>query len=249
MLIPALLILFWDAAIGRIAAAACALSLVIVGFFLLFDNATTEAAEGMGFLWTRLTTLQGDVAWELWNQYRYGIQFPSYAQTWLALAGGNVLTMMTGVTRDMPDAWASFNFDILLSRQIGLPLTIIEEGHSIVGTPFADGLIMGGITGVIVMAAFSGLLSGAICRLLAWSLSTSNGYLCAFLATYFGIYVVTFLRNGAAIQLFHLSNLVGLGAAVALCIVVDNLGALISRRWKPTCSSLGAGSLIGGRHD
>lgn len=231
MLIPALIVLFWEAAIGRIAFVASILAIVIISFFLLFDSGTTEAAGGIGFLWTRLTTLQGDVAWELWNQYSDGTPFPSYTRTWLALAGGNVLAITTGVTRDMPDAWANFNFDILLGEQVGLPLSVVNEGHSIVGTPFADGLIMDGMTGVVLVAVFSGLFSGAICRLLERSLMLSQGYLCALLATYFGIYVVTFLRNGVAIQLFHLSNLVGLGVALVLCILADKLAIFVFQRW------------------
>lgn len=233
MLLPALLILFWNASVLRIAAIVSVLALVVISFFLLFDSGTTEAEIGMGFLWTRLTTLQGDVAWELWNQYCNGTPFPSYAQTLWALAGGKMLSITTGVTRDMLDAWANFHFDILLIQQIGLPISVVEEGHSIVGTPFADGLMMGGLTGTMMLATFSGLLSGFICRMLEWSLKAQHSYLCAILATYFGMHVITFLRNGVAIQLFHVSNLVGLGFALALCIVVDNVATFVCQRWIP----------------
>ena len=230
MLLPALMVLLWGAAFGRVLAVCSAIALSIVAFFYVFDSKTDEAAAGLTFLLTRLTTLQGDVSWFLWGQYAAGAQFPSYLESLLVFIGDTVFASLTGITREMPDLWADYHFDILLGLLAGLPLSVVDEGHSIVGTPFSDGLVLGGVPGVIAMAVFSGLLCGVLCTLIEHSLRSGQAFRCALLATYFGIYVITFLRNGAAIQLIHIATLVGLLLALVLCVGIEKLAQILSQR-------------------
>lgn len=231
MLLPALIVLFWTASVGRILAVSGTIALSIVVFFFLFDSKTEEASDGPAFLLTRLTTLQGDVSWMLWNQYGEGISFPSYLQTLLVFVGDRVFSFLSGIEREMLDLWADYHFDILVGQMVGLPLSVINEGHSIVGTPFADGLVMGGVPGVLAMALFAGLLCGVLSTMIEHTLSRGQGYLCALLVTYFGIFVVTFLRSGVAIQLIHIATVVGLIMSLALCVALDRI-ALVFRKEK-----------------
>lgn len=223
MLLPALVVLFWRAGMGRVLAVCGAIALTIVAFFYLFDTKTDEAAGGLAFLLTRMTTLQGDVSWLLWGQHSEGASFPPYLQTLLVFVGDTAFSSLTGITRDMPDLWADYHFDILLGLLAGLPLSVVDEGHSIVGTPFADGLVLGGVPGVLAMALFSGLLCGVLCNMIEHSLRRGQAFRCALLATYFGIHVTTFLRSGAAVQLIHVATVVGLLLALGLCVALDRL--------------------------
>ncbi len=225
MLLPALIVLFWSANSGRVMAAIIAITLTIVVFFYLFDSKTDEAAAGIDFLLTRLTTLQGDVSWQLWNQYSEEAAFPPYLQTLLVFVGDNAFSALSGIERDVLDLWADYHFDILVGQLVGLPLSVVKEGHSIVGTPFADGLVLGGVPGVIAIALFTGLLCGVLITLIEHSLSRGQDYLSAVFVTYFGISVVTFLRNGVAIQLIQIATVVGLLLALAICIGLNRLAS------------------------
>lgn len=226
MLLPALMVLFWRADLRRVLAVCGAIVLTIVTFFYLFDSKTDEAVGGPAFLLTRLTILQGDVSWLLWNHHSEGGSFPPYLQTLLVLVGDQVFSMLTGVTREMPDLWADYHFDILVGQIAGLPLSVVNEGHSIVGTPFADGLVLGGVPGVVVMALFAGVLCGVLCTLVESALYRGQNYRCALLVTYFSIYVITFLRNGVVIQLIHIATVVGLMLALTFCVLLDRIALL-----------------------
>lgn len=223
MLLPALVVLFWGAGVGRVLAVCGAIALTIATFFYLFDSETDEAAGGLAFLLTRLTTLQGDVSWLLWGQHTEGVSFPPYLQTLRVFVGDTAFATLTGITRDMPDLWADYHFDILLGLLAGLPLSVVDEGHSIVGTPFADGLVLGGVPGVLAMALFAGLLCGVLCTMIERALRRGQAFRCALLVTYFGINGITFLRNGAAMQLIHIATVVGLLLALGLCVALDRL--------------------------
>lgn len=230
MLLPALVVLFWGAGLGRVLVVCSAIALTIAAFFYLFDSETTEAADGLAFLLTRLTTLQGDVSWLLWGQHTEGAPFPSYLQTLLVFVGDTAFTTMTGITHNMPDLWADYHFDILLGQLAGLPLSVVDEGHSIVGTPFADGLVLGGVPGVLAMALFAGLLCGVLCTIMERALHRGQTFRYALLATYFGIHVTTFLRSGAAVQLIHVATVSGLLLALGLCVALDRLALVLERR-------------------
>jgi hypothetical protein len=233
MLFPVILVLFWNAGIVRVFWVCSAIAFIITAFFYLFDSKTDEAASGLTFLLTRLTTLQGDVSWLLWNQYTEGTTFPSYLQTMFAFVGGRVFSIMSGITREMPDLWVDYHFDILVGQLVGLPLSVVNEGHSIVGTPFSDGLVLGGVPGVMGMALFAGLLCGMLCTLIEYSLRLGYCKGAALLVTYFGIFVLTFLRNGAAVQLIHIATVVGLLIALALCLALDRLALLFCNQVSP----------------
>lgn len=230
MLIPALIVLFWGAAFGRVLVGCGVIAITIVFFFYVFDSQTNEAAAGLSFLMTRLTTLQGDVSWLLWDEYVQGMAFPPYLQTLLVFVGDSAFARLTGITRDAPDLWADYHFDILIGSLVGLPLSVVKDGHSIVGTPFSDGLVLGGLPGVMVMALFAGALCGSLCTLIEQSLRRGHTLQSALLVTYFGVYVVTFVRNGAAVQLFHIATIVGLLLASSLCMIVGKIATTFESR-------------------
>jgi hypothetical protein len=223
MLLPALIVIFWGASSLRIFSAITLIMLVFIGGFYLFDQGTTEATEGPSLLFRRMTVLQSDVSWYLWNEHLSGAQFPSYFKTLMSFMGGRVFSFVSGITRETSDGWVLYHFDSLIGVLVGLPLSVIDEGHSIVGTPFADGLVMGGMPGVIIMALFAGGLAGLLCNMLERALRRGQLYRAAFIATYFGMFCITFLRNGAAVQLIHVSTIVGMLLALAVCAATDTL--------------------------
>ncbi len=230
MLIPTLIVLLWGAAFGRVLVVCGVIAITVVFFFYVFDSQTNEAEVGLSFLMTRLTTLQGDVSWLLWDDYVQGAAFPPYLQTLLVFVGDRAFALLTGITRNTPDLWADYHFDILIGSLVGLPLSVIDVGHSIVGTPFSEGLVIGGLPGVMVMALFAGALCGALCTLIEHSLRRGHTLQSALLVTYFGIYVVTFVRNGAAVQLFHIATIAGLLVASSLCMVLSKLAITFESR-------------------
>jgi hypothetical protein len=170
--------------------------------------------------------LQGDVSWRLWDQYINDVSFPSYFNTLLPFIGDTLFTLFTGVSRDDPNEWANYHFDTLINSLAGLSVDAVSEGHSIVATPFSDGLVMGGPCGVIIMAVFAGTFAGWLCKKLERAITSHDHYKIALLGTYFGMTVFGWLRNGVTLQLFHIATFVGLAISLLLCILFNRLLAI-----------------------
>lgn len=238
MLIPSLIILLWNASIWRLSKVFFIAAGAVVVLFYTFDAGSDEALIGASFLWTRATVLQGDVSWHLYGQYVEGVAFPSYSKTLLPFMGDTIFAQLSGITRENVELWAEYHFDILIGLLVGLPLSVVEEGHSIVGTPFSDGLVMGGIWGVLFIALFGGTFAGWLSKKLKQAIAMGNPYRIAFIATYFGMTVLGWLRNGATLQLVHIAILAGLFIALGACAAFDTITARRRPKTRPCKAEL-----------
>lgn len=213
ILLPALLTLFWQIRIKTLVT----LILVFVGelvlFFQLFDAGLEVDGDMQTLLVRRITVLQGDVSWYMWDQYTNGEVFPDYLPTLLAVFGDKVLTVF-GLSRDAFKEWTLYHYDFMITNLAGAPLDQIQEGHNITATPFSEGLVAGGVFGVAFFAVVGGLLVGWMYRFIDRSLREGRDIHAAIGATYFVLNVFPWLNGGGVVTLFHISVLVGLGITV-----------------------------------
>jgi hypothetical protein len=204
VLLPALLMIYWQISLGALLRLVFAFIAAIVFFFYQFDADVEAYADVQSFLFTRVTVIQGDVAWYVWDKYVSGEELPNYWPTLLAVFGGKVLGLF-GLSRENFLEWVNFNYDLLITYVAGVPLDQIADGHSITATPFAEGLVAGGVWGVAFFAVLAGWLVGWTYAFIRRSLLLGNNSGAAIASTYFCFYIFGWLNGGGVVQLVHIS--------------------------------------------
>lgn len=209
VLLPALLILNWRITLGALLRLVIVFVSLIVIFFFQFDANVEIYADVHTFLFTRITVIQGDVAWYVWDKYISGEEFPNYWPTLLAAFGGNLLTLF-GLSRGDFFEWMLYHYDLMITYIAEVPLSQIADGHSITATPFSEGLVAGGLWGVAFFAILGGVIVGRMHAFIQRALQRGHDQRAAIGATYFCFYVFAWLNGGAVVQLFHISVLFAL---------------------------------------
>lgn len=225
VLLPALVVTYWHIGFGALLKLVLAFALSLIAFFYLFDADVEVYTDVQTFLFRRITVLQGDVSWFMWDQYRSREVFPAYWPTLLAAFGDKFLGQF-GLSRDDFPTWMLYHYDLMLTYVAGVPLEQIEEGHSITGTPFSEGIVAGGAAGIGFFAVFAGLLVGRLYAFIRRSLAQGNDARAAIGATYFTSYVFAWLNGGAVVQLFHIS----VWFSIAATVVAFKIMRLLNRQ-------------------
>ncbi|MFL6601416.1 MAG: hypothetical protein ACJ8R9_08795 [Steroidobacteraceae bacterium] len=221
---PALLLLYWRVRPLQLVVLAAAFVGSLMLFFWIFDADLGTVTDAQAFLLRRVTVLQGDVAWYIWGLHSSGASFPSYWPTLLAAMGDKVLSAL-GISRSDYYEWMLYHYDWMITYLAGASLEqIAEGGHSIVAQPFAEGLIAGGLGGLVLFTVIAGVLTGRMYTFLDTSMRKGHDLSAAFGATYFCYYLLPWLSAGAIVQLFHISLLVSFGSTWAML-------TLMRRRW------------------
>lgn len=213
VLIPALLLLNWRIRVGTLIRLGLLFTAVLVGFFELFDAGVELDTDVQTFLLRRITVLQGDVAWYIWGLYKDGQAFPNYWPTLLAAASDTVLTL-SGLSRAETYQWMDYHYDWMITSLAGAPIDQIAEGHSITATPFAEGLVAGGLAGVALFTLIGGLLVGGTYRYLDRCLRRGDATRASLVSTYFCFCIFPWLNGGGIVQLFHVSLVVSVGSTL-----------------------------------
>jgi len=209
MIVPSLVLIYWSINLIQIIKLSLSAFFVIYAGFFYFDAGNELYVNGaFDFLLRRVTILQGDVAWYVWTTFNSGEEFPSYWPTLLAAFGDTTLTIF-GIARSNYEQWMLFHYDWMITYIAGSSLEQIAGGHSIVGTPFSEGLIAGGIIGVILFSIIGGVLIGLSYSTIRRSLFERTPMKGALMSTYFCFYIFSWLIGGAVIQLFHISLVIG----------------------------------------
>jgi hypothetical protein len=219
MLLPGLLILNWQLPVYRLLLFAGIFVGSLLFFFFLFDAHLMEDVEVLTFLGSRLTILQGDVAWYVWGIKQSGEHIPNYWPTLLAAVGDTVLAIF--ISRGDANTWLAYHYDWMLTHLSGSSLEAIMNGHSVTGTPFAEGVIAGGLWGVALFAVVAGVLVGWLYSAIARAIYSGRSLPAALLSTYFCFHVFSWLNGGGITQLFHVSVLVNIFIALFLIRIMS----------------------------
>lgn len=219
MLLPGLLILNWRLPAHRLLLFAGLFIGSLVLFFFLFDAALMDDLEVFAFLGSRLTILQGDVSWYVWGLKQSGVPLPNYWPTLLAAVGDSILGIF--ISKSNPTEWLGYHYDWMLTHLSGSPLEAVVNGHSVTGTPFAEGVIAGGLWGVIFFAVVAGLLVGWFYKAIASAIWRGRSQRAALLSTYFCFHIFSWLNGGGITQLFHISVLANIFIAYFLMRIMS----------------------------
>jgi hypothetical protein len=211
VLLPGFIILLWWARLGGFVWVGLMAMLAILIAFRLFDTLNDTVYENVfEFIFARLTVFLGDVPWFIWGQWVSGEQFPNYWITPLVAIGDQAFSAITGITRASPEQWIESHYGALVTYLCGVPPDhIIQGGHSVTGTPFAEGVIALGIAGIPVFGMLAGVITGFVFNRVSRALVSGRPLAAALWANYAVSCLFAWLNGGDIVQLFHISVLVG----------------------------------------
>ncbi|GFE82023.1 hypothetical protein GCM10011487_40230 [Steroidobacter agaridevorans] len=231
ILLPGVMVMLWfRPARALLLPAAAAFASIFVAF-QMFDKLEGMIYESaFQFILARLTIFQGDVSWFIWDMWRSGEEFANYWITPMVAIGDRLFSMLSGITRDDMQEWVSAHYGSLLTYTIGYPLEGIEEGHSVTGTPFSEGVIAMGAFGIPVFGLLAGIITGWVYAKIDKALSNGRLLSAALWANYSVFFLFGWLNGGEIVTLFHISVIVGAFAAkVLLSMLVALLHAKAPR--------------------
>jgi hypothetical protein len=222
-LLPGGVVIFWDAKPAKVL-----LFAVGSGFFLIFSywffdaHANFDLLNALEFLFVRLTILQGDVAWKMWDLYASNAEFPNYFVTLLPAVGDRLFSLLTGITIEQPYEWVMTHFGLLLTNLAGYPIHGILAGHNVTGTPFSEGIIAGGFVGIGVFGMLAGAVIGIVYLVLRHALAHGHDKIAATVACYSIMGVMAWIIGGSIVSLFHVSVIFGVLTNVLLLYFLEH---------------------------
>lgn len=185
--------------------------LVIIGYF------TVQGGRFVGTLLDalvrRIFLLHGDVSWRVWQMHIEGAEFPNYWNTLGTVLGDRVFSFVAGVTRADPEAWVNAHFSLMATHAVGYPAdAIVSQGHNAAATIFSEGIIAGGVAGLLVVAILAGTVLVALYKFIDNRLRANDIAAAAIASSYFVVGVVAWILGGGVTELVHISIIVGVSS-------------------------------------
>ena len=223
ILIPAFIVLFPQPKFIKVLLFSAVSFIFFVLFSMYFDGAQELSTKEIDLfsevvqenpieaIIYRSTVLQGDPCWKIWDMYSSGeLKHVEYSKTLYSVIGDGNLNRFFGVNQENYPEFINFHFGLLLTFLVGNEPYVIQQGYNVTGTVFSEGIIAGGILGIILFSLFAGFLSSLFSNIISTSFKNNLPVLCSISSTYFTFYIFTWLNGGGVENLFHISILVGL---------------------------------------
>lgn len=238
LITPALMILFWKPRLlTLILFPSFGLALIIGGYFLFgIDKVGSSAAPEFSKnglieqLTYRIFVLQGELPWKIWGEYVQGHDMPSYFETVKSLLGGRLGRLLFGITPQTPEQIVASNFGMLTTHFAGYPIDGVLAGHNSTATAFSEGVIAGGIAGVVVFSVFAGVVIYVVYQAIDVSLRDKNYILASVFAVYSIFGVMSWLIGGGISTLLHISVIFGFLTSIGMLAVVQFVSLFVSTR-------------------
>ncbi|MFN7093475.1 MAG: hypothetical protein ACK4P4_23350 [Allorhizobium sp.] len=231
-MLPPCILLFWNTSVRRLVA------LAGVGFVFLYaaytfmrpsDQVAMSPIEAIAY---RTFVLNSEVPWKIWNLYHHeGVELPSYISTLPALLGDRALTLMTGVSRADPEAWAATHFSVMMTHLSGYPIEyIIEQGHNNAANIFSEGLMAAGFVGALAYGFAAGALANILCYAIQNRLEARDYGAAAVGSSYFLFAFIAWMLGGGVAEIFHVAVIFGAGTAFVGARIMSVMTGYLERR-------------------
>ena len=163
LLLPALTVIYWRVSIWRFILMIVGALGVMVGFALMFDTVyATDSASAVDFVLDRLTVMQAEVPWEIWELHKNGNLHVDYLRTLIPFLGDSMLHNVGGVSPSNALEYISYHYGQILTYTVYPHAEIILEGHNVTGTLFSEAVIAAGGFGLVLFPLLAGLVVGVM---------------------------------------------------------------------------------------
>jgi hypothetical protein len=223
ILMPTLIVLFPSIKFKKVLFLGICILSSFVLFSVFFDKANNidfnnidlfandSGGNPIQFVLYRLTVLQGDVCWKVWDLHiNNQLQNVDYFKTVLGIFGdGNLKRIFDVDIANYPN-YIKYHFGLLLTLICGNSPSAISEGYNVTGTVFSEGIIAGGKTGLVLFAVFAGFFTKIIKTFIEKGINNNLPILTAMASTYFCFNIFSWINGGGIETLFHISVILGL---------------------------------------
>lgn len=235
ILLPGLILFFWNIKfISFLKFSGISVFLFVI-FSFFFDNRSLEFnavdilnTQGTGnaleAVIYRLTVLQGDACWKIWNLHLNGdLDTVQYHKVLISILGDKNIDLLFGVNQNDYVNFIQYHFGLLLTYLCGNSPDAIAYGYNVTGTVFSEGLIAGGIKGLVFFAIFAGFLTGLSVNLIKEAMIKNNPIFVSIITSYFCFNIFAWLIGGGVDSLFHISILTGVFLTYILLLIIVNI--------------------------
>lgn len=203
-LLPAAILYFWQSSMLMLLPLGVGATVMILSGYLYY---TSVSGIGVAFekMIDRLFVLQGDVSWLVWDTYQKGLPLPDYYNTVLPILGDRIASFFTGVTIENRADWVASHFSLMITNFSGYSVDFILGGHNNTATVFSEGILAGGLFGVVVFAILVGLLVNLTYNFIINKLRARDFAWAAVGTSYFVYAVMPWLLSGGIQVAIHIS--------------------------------------------
>ena len=240
ILLPALIVMYDKPKFLRVLFLSTIAFVVFVLFAMFFDDskdislnnidlfAETIQKNPIEAILYRITVLQGDPCWKIWDLYLNGdLKNVEYSKTIYSIMGDGNMSRLLGINHDNYTLFIKHHFGLLLTFLCGNEPFVIAQGYNVTGTVFTEGVIAGGIFGVIFFSIFAGFFTRVVELLLTKGYYNNLPVLTSMAATYFCFNIFTWLNGGGIEILFHISVFLGLILNYILLVILLNISKIV----------------------
>jgi type II secretory pathway pseudopilin PulG len=202
--LPAAMLYYWRSSPWTLLPLGVAAVCVILLGYVFFAGSLT-IGDALDSLVYRLFVLQGDAAWWVWDLHREGEPLPAYTPTLLPMIGDRIFSLVTGITRDKQLEWVMSHFGLMITHLSGYSTEAILAGHNNTGTVFSEGVIAGGLLGVVMFAILAGLIVNLLYNFIENRLEANDFAWASVAASYAVVGVMAWLLSGGVSAIIHIS--------------------------------------------
>ncbi|RNL81624.1 hypothetical protein ED312_18620 [Sinomicrobium pectinilyticum] len=217
MLLCGLIVLFWQRT--RISHVfffgLFSLVILILTGYLFDDFLKGRSIEGvLDYIEVRAFALSGESSWKVWDLYIHDRVNFDYFSTLLGVLGSGLIYFLLGISKYSVIAY-KFNFGTAVTALL-YPgaIDLINSGlWNITPTAYVEGLLAGGIIGIIIFGIFGGIVFAHIYRKISKGFYTKNYAKVSIFVVYFVNAYSAWLMSGGITTLFHPVTIMGILAA------------------------------------
>lgn len=170
----------------------------------------------------RLTVVQGNSVWRIWDLYELQVPMPNYWKTFSSVFGDKVLAI-GGITRAETQDFIETHYSAATTDLIRKSAGNEKFDYNVTVTAFTDGVLIGGMPGVIFIGLLAGYFTRLIRRKILFYLFTQNFIALSLISVFFTSYFRSWLNSGGVTSLIHISLFVGIGITYFFLIFFEKL--------------------------
>jgi oligosaccharide repeat unit polymerase len=226
LLLPAFTVLYWKLPnLKFVSMFFVALVFIIIAaivfdardiFYIMHSN--NGIYTFIDFVLLRLTVMQAEVPWQIWNLHLSHALNIDYLKTLEVFVGDKIFGIVTGLSKADTMQYISYHYGQILTYTVYPHVENIMAGHNVTGTFFSEAVIALGDVGLIVFPIFAGILVGIIYNSVVSAIKYHNSTAVAMLLTFYYSVVYSWMSSGGLISLIHISNLLNL--IVVYCVLL-----------------------------
>lgn len=218
MVIPALIILLWNMKLHKVLFLFFIFLVFIFGFALFFDFKNGDFTNVLNAIFLRLTVIQGDMVWHMWNLHNQNVlPLDNYLITLLSAIGDKLLNLFSTFSEQ---EWIYYHYHLIITYFSGYDDAGISTGHSVTANIFGESISIAKYPINNLFAIFSGIIVGFNIKLLKLFYVNNYPILLSLTVVFFISYVYPWLNAGGIVTLIHISSLFAIFTGLLLLKII-----------------------------